>query len=451
MSEFKPITDPFQVAQFDFSGRQPIKATETFPALFIAKEDTKSSTIFFWWELNMNPSGSILLSCAPHWAHPDTNVLSKNSQIEIERQNCLPWRDHWMQGCFHIDDKALKKNSNYFLRVQHDEFSWSFRIFRSITGMDMEFEHKHCGCYYHFNSKNSLMQMNNDERRNGFVKFLKNQKKMKSVLFVGDHSMIPLFAASLDVAEKIFIFQENQLFSASLQSFVDTNGLKDKIKIFNYLEDVETPITDLICDLNFEGAVNPIQNITEFFKILRTIDVKKINIHPRQIIVNAMPVHFLHLHKIRWPLQSSCEGFAHESFDSILESASTIADENVEPFSLWEYPCFALGLPSCAFSFSTNEQVSTNTITALKIEDFSKNCNGIAFWLEWKLDDDVIISSGPKTPIRPNELVNWKFDRQMVHLIPYKHVMAGTLKGIKIQFAFDQNFENISLSFAYHH
>jgi hypothetical protein len=68
------------------------------------------------------------------------------------------------------------------------------------------------------------------------------------------------------------------------------------------------------------------------------------------------------------------------------------------------------------------------------------------------LDDGVIISSGPKTPIRPNELVNWKFDRQAVHLIPYQHVMAeSVLKGVEIQFTFDQKFENISFNFAYHH
>lgn len=451
LKEFKAVTSPLQVAKFDFTGRQLIQQTETFVTEFKANEDAKSTTIFFWWELSMNSSGSISLSCAPHWAHPDTNLLSGESPNEIVRRNCLPWRDHWMQACFHIQDKALKKGRTYYLRTQHDELSWSFRVFHSPNGITNSFERSGCLCNYHYNSKNTVLQLNDDTRRHALVELLKKCKKMKNVLFIGDHSVLPLVAAKLGIAEKIFVYQERSLLFESLNSFIEVNGLAPIVENFELLENLSSPITDLICDPNFETAVNPIANIAEFFKILRKLDLKQVNIHPRQVTVYAIPVNFLHLHKIRWPLQSTCEGFDHSILDAALEKASKIADSNVEPFSLWEYPSFALGAPTSVFSFTITDEKgpAMNTVSELKIEDFSKSCNGIAFWIEWKFDTDIVLSSGPKSPIKPDELVNWKFDRQAVHLIPHQHV--AELKGAKIQFAFDQNFEDIKFNFAYQH
>lgn len=408
----------------------------------------------------MNESGSIMLSCAPHWAHPDTNVLSNQSTDEIIRRNCIPWRDHWMQACFHIQNKPLKKDSNYFLLAKHDEFSWGFEIHHMMDGV-LSFEMPDCRCLYHYNSKNWIMQLNDTERRDAFVKLFKKHRGLKNVLLVGDLSMMPLVAAKMGFAEKIFTLQENWLVGMSLKNFIYSNDLEDKIEVINQIDSLAgkltAPISHLILDPNFTNAVDPLQNIVKFLSTIKQF-ISYMKIFPSKVAVYAVPVHFLHLHKIRWPLKSTCEGFGHDNFDFVLENASNIADENVEPFSLWEYPSHALGQPTCVFNFDLEadiNKISSVTTTKLAIDDFSKCCNGIAFWIEWKLDsddnNDIIISSGPKNQIKIGELINWKFDRQTVHLVPYRHVIQCDMKSINIAFKFSENYEKILLDFDYHH
>lgn len=460
LNEFKPITDPFVIASFDFSGSLlPLEKTKLIE--FRANEDAKSTTIFFWWELIMNQSGSIKLSCAPHWAHPDTDLLSNHSNDEVVRRNAIPWRDHWMQACFHLQNKSLQKDVTYYLLAKHDEFSWGFQI-NSTNDEEQTFEMPDCKCLYHYNSKNWIMQLNDTERRDAFVRLFKTLKGLKNILLVGDLSMMPLVAAKMKCAEKIYTLQENFLVGMSLKNFIYSNGLEERIEIINQINSIpstEPEISHVIFDPNFTNAVDPLQNIVKYLNIIKKF-TSSVKIFPSKVAVHAVPVHFLHLHKIRWPLKSSCENFAHENFDSVLENSSKIADENVEPFSLWEYPCYALGLSTPIFNFNVNttdgDKILNATTTKLPIDDSSKTCNGIAFWIEWKLNDtedenDIVISSGPKTPIKLSELINWKFDRQTIHLIPYKDVIQGDMKSIDIEFKFTENCEKISLDFDYHY
>ena len=43
-----------------------------------------------WWDTWTDPDCSILLSCAPSWAHHN-----------LARGADLPWRDHWMQAIYY--------------------------------------------------------------------------------------------------------------------------------------------------------------------------------------------------------------------------------------------------------------------------------------------------------------------------------------------------------------
>ena len=45
-------------------------------------------------------------------------------------------------------------------------------------------------------------------------------------------------------------------------------------------------------------------------------------------------------------------------------------------------------------------------------------CNGVAIWVDWHLDDDIIISSGPTEEIIPGARIAWDpYTRQGVHLL----------------------------------
>jgi type III protein arginine methyltransferase len=202
LKEFKVVTNPLKACEFDFSRKIPEHEKKCIE--FVAQEDAKSTTIFFWWDLNMNESGSIKLSCAPHWSHPDTEELSENSKNEIVRQNAIPWRDHWMQACFHIQNKTLKKGEQYQLSAVHDKFSWNFDIFpEKFPRLPMPT----CSCSFHRLSKNGILQINDESRRSAFVKFLQKHKNMECALFVGDHSMMSLLAAKMECAGRIFVYQ----------------------------------------------------------------------------------------------------------------------------------------------------------------------------------------------------------------------------------------------------
>ncbi|XP_070490111.1 protein arginine N-methyltransferase 7 [Chironomus tepperi] len=444
LKDFKAIAEPVKICEFNFSSNKLIPNDESFNYAFQSKEDTESVIIFFWWDIHMNQSGSNLLSCAPYWAHPDTNPINS----EIEKRNGIPWRDHWMQGCYYVP-KSLEKGVNYVLTASHDEFSWFFDVYNESKVEKIE--RPLCSCFLHIcNSRNQIMQMNDESKRQAFIKLLRNVD-LNNVLFIGDHSLVSLIAASITTAKKITVYQEDELCFKSLRKFIECNNLNHKINLINDLTYAKD-ITHLIADPCFNSAILPLDNITQISTIVQNLcklNQQPFKVYPQRARIFTVPVHFMNLHKIRWPLESSCEGFNHECFDEVVELASKIADDNVEPFSLWEYPCYALGKRSNIFEVDFNENKISQAVTNIEIDNFSKSCNGMAFWIEWILDEnDIIISTGPLNEIVSGELINWKFDRQAVHLIHYKDIVTGILKSIDIKFHLK---DEIAFDFSYHY
>ncbi len=70
---FTPVTEPLEVFRFDFSGRSgPIPAEEqtvTTATALRSSDRRRCDAVFVWWDLRMDPEESVLLSCAPRWAH----------------------------------------------------------------------------------------------------------------------------------------------------------------------------------------------------------------------------------------------------------------------------------------------------------------------------------------------------------------------------------------------
>jgi hypothetical protein len=147
-------------------------------------------------------------------------------------------------------------------------------------------------------------------------------------------------------------------------------------------------------------------------------------------------------------LKSTCEGFDHQLFDEVVTVASSFADENVEPFSLWEYPCFAAGSSGKIFE-SNFTDVIKDTESTLKV-DLSEGCNGVALWVEWKIDEKSSVACGPSNALSLGELINWKMgERQGVHLIPNGKIEAGKIEGITIRTRFCAEEERLVMDFNY--
>lgn len=399
----------------------------------------------------MNPSGSILLSCAPHWCHPDTDTTA-NSKDETVRRNSIPWRDHWMQGCFYINSKLeLKKDGSAVICACHDEFSWWFEIKQDEQE---SIERPMCVCSFHLvNSRNRISQINDRSKLIPYLKLFEEHEG-KCFLFVGDHNLLALVAAAVQKASKIYLLEEDSFCRRSLENFISANNLINAIHMVKDLNELGTvEVSNVIAEPHFNSAALLWDNMTQFWKQIRRLkDVGKniFEITPIGASIFAVPVRFLNLHKIRWPLKSTCGGFDHEIFDCVVELASSLADENVEPFSLWEYPCVALGAPTNIFNMSFKDDVIEASEKIINIGDGNETCNGVALWVEWNNDEKTRFSTGPLSDFKFGELISWKMsERQGVHLIPSSKIVAGTIKKIEIKTRFDQSNERLAMDFIY--
>lgn len=444
------LGEPLQMCDFDFTGKASIPLTETFIKQFPVVTQGKANAVFFWWDLKMNPSGSILLSCAPHWSHPDTDALS-NSTDEVVRRNAIPWRDHWMQGCFYVKSNLMFETGRKAVIIaQHDEFSWFFDI-RLEMQTDFPLEYPSCSCLFHTaNSRNRIMQMNNHSKVLPYLQLFEREKE-KCLLFVGDHNLLAFVAASVQAESKVYLLQGDPFCRLSLVNFMDKTN---KVNVMNELKNINiAQFTHLIGEPHFNSAVLPWDNITEFYKqvnLLRQIQTTRLSIVPCRASIHAVSVHFLNLHKIRWPLKSTCGGFDHKLFDSVIELASSMADENVEPFSLWEYPCIALGAETNIFEVNFYDKTINDSTKTILVEDTTRTCNGIAFWVKWIIDESSSFPCGLAKEIKIGEVITWKMDeRQGVHLIPCSRIESGTIDGIDIKTQFNMEVEKLAMDFSY--
>ena len=108
-------------------------------------------------------------------------------------------------------------------------------------------------------------------------------------------------------------------------------------------------------------------------------------------------------------------------FDKIIESASNISDNNVEPHPLWEYPSTALGPPQQLLELDLTKKVPAENLLfsgECEVTDHSKPLNGVALWMEWSLDEEHVLSGGPTQTVRVGQEVCWDMDsKQGVHFL----------------------------------
>lgn len=72
-----------------------------------------------WWDLTMDYAGSITLSCAPWWAHPDKPTHPRQ----------IPWRDHWIQAIYYFPKPVkIEQDEQFQLISSHDEYSLWFHV-----------------------------------------------------------------------------------------------------------------------------------------------------------------------------------------------------------------------------------------------------------------------------------------------------------------------------------
>lgn len=102
------------------------------------------------------------------------------------------------------------------------------------------------------------------------------------------------------------------------------------------------------------------------------------------------------------------------------KASSEISDNPVEAHPLWEYPAVALSRPFELAHFDLTTDLMENHVTTSsgKVQfDVQGSCNGIAIWLDWILDLESVISTGPTSDVVPGKRISWDFHtRQGVFL-----------------------------------
>ncbi|XP_055531109.1 protein arginine N-methyltransferase 7 [Wyeomyia smithii] len=427
---FKVLSDPVAIFEFNWSEKDNFHFERHSRTHVLITNSGVPQAVFMWWELQMDLEGTIRLSCAPYWAHTDFDRLKVNNQtMHIPQQNLIPWRDHWMQAIYFLttDKQPLRKQQKVTLDAFHDEFSLWF-------GIDQpNLNPAHCSCGFHIAySRSRIGQLNEGTRNKKILNFLEDRVNRDSVVLVlSEGSLISLGLAAMGI-KKVIIIENNAFSRNCMKQYAAFNGLENvEILGLELLTDTSiSHVTHVFGEPFFGSAILPWENGVQFCVMLDRIRSKLnsgVVIVPNSFSIYSAPVEFLDLQKICAPL-GICEGFDLSIMDEMIEDNSILTDSPVEAQPLWEYPCFALGLPVELASVNIAENMLKSSVAkgVMKLckEGVVKNCNGIALWVDWHLDakqtPKTTISTGPLVPIDIDTVspvvwnTNW---RQGVHLL----------------------------------
>ena len=418
---FRPLLPPQPIFRFDFSGKVPLLYDKKACLRVKATSSGTAQAIFMWWDLDMDIDNQVLLSCAPVWEHPDAKKLQDEGLSLTEIADLIPWRDHWMQAIYYLPmEVSVTADKEVSLIGYHDEYSLWFQLMNESINEVPDCERPVCSCGIHVAySRTRIGQLNDQKRNEKYIKALEKKVTSDTVcLCLSDGSLLSLAAVKLG-AKKVYVLETNFLSRKSTEMFVKANELSEKIEIIESIDDLppESMIDLIFGEPYFVTSIVPWENLYFWYLISRySSQVQRI---PIKATIMGVVIEFKDLHKIRAPL-GICEGFDLSIFDKLVQASSEKSDSPVEAQPLWEYPAKALSLPFVIKDFdltqTVNEQENLNVTDIVPILE-SGSCNGIALWVDWHLDRDITVSSGPAVEIEPGKRISWDpFTRQGVHL-----------------------------------
>ncbi|XP_075224124.1 protein arginine N-methyltransferase 7-like isoform X2 [Lycorma delicatula] len=423
--QFKTIVQPQVIFSFDFLGKTKLEFYRHCKLPVMACNSGVAHAVFMWWELTMDTEDDIVLSCAPHWAHPSPEAKGG--------ADAIPWRDHWMQEIYHFPrDVPVNKGENLKIIGCHDQYGFWFNLTKDeniIEDEKKELFRPACTCNLHLICSYTRIGMLNDPiRREKYILALKRKIDAESiVLSIGECSLLGLIAAYLG-AKKVYC-QEFSFFSQPVVSnFIKTNNLSNKIELLPLEDDKKTFLNFPDKLLNVVHEVNLI--VTEPFFSSAFLPWNHLRwkpgmyndecvMLPTNATIWALPVQFDHLYKIRAPLNKVFD-FNMTEFDQLVLKASNISDSPIELQPLWEYGTVALSCPIKLHEFNLNEDKPEKDVLLETCSDIEMlgRFDAIVLWIEYKLDNDIMICNGPVSdspPVEPGKQVIWDmYTRQAV-------------------------------------
>uniref|UniRef100_A0A667YIP3 Protein arginine N-methyltransferase n=1 Tax=Myripristis murdjan TaxID=586833 RepID=A0A667YIP3_9TELE len=399
---FTPLGPLCTMFSVDFS--KPVSsASQCHSARFAAQSSGRAQVVLSWWDIDMDPGGTIVCTMAPSWTYPQPDMA--------------PWRDHWMQSVYFLPvERRVTEGEDLTLTVCHDDYTDGQKTSPSTEAPPCR---PCCTCQAHLVwTRPRFGELNDSHRTESYVSALRSVLKADSVcLGVSDGSLLPVFAHMLG-AKKVFSLENSRM---SKQVIEQANSMTGGVQLLEIRPDQLTSsdlggeqISVLMGEPYFSTSLLPWHSL--FFWYCRTALAGLLQpgatILPCSASLHIVAVEFQDLWRIRAPC-GTCEGFDVRPMDE-MKSLDFRESREAEPHPLWEYPCRALTPPTAAMTFDFTQCVSQQPITSQGSLPFTRSgcCHGVVLWMEYQLTDDITVSMGLSGPIGEQGECEWKRHRK---------------------------------------
>uniref|UniRef100_A0A3Q1F0C8 Protein arginine N-methyltransferase n=1 Tax=Acanthochromis polyacanthus TaxID=80966 RepID=A0A3Q1F0C8_9TELE len=392
-SSFTPLGPVLHMFSVDFS-RAVSSSFQSHSSQFSARSGGRAQVVLSWWDLDMDPAGSIVCSMAPSWTYPEPKTA--------------PWRDHWMQSVYFLPaESSVNEGDQLRLTVCHDDYSLWFSL-QQIPQTEAPPPRPSCTCQAHLVwTRPRFGELNDRRRTESYVSALKRVLRDDSVcLSVSDGSILPVLAHMLG-AKKISVLVGEPYFSTSLLPWHS---------LFFWF-----------CRSALSGLLRPDASIL-----------------PGSASLHVVAVEFQDLWRIRAPC-GTCEGFDVTPMDE-MKSLDFRESREAEPHPLWEYPCRALTQSESVMTFDFTQSVPQQPISMCFR---AGRCHGVALWMEYHLTDDITVSAGLTGPISEQGDCVWSRHRkQGVYFLrtPVESSDDGR-SAVSYSFTFEPGLGDIKMDF----
>ncbi|XP_029993197.1 protein arginine N-methyltransferase 7 [Sphaeramia orbicularis] len=443
-----PLCTMFSV---DFS--KPVSsALQSYSAQFVAQSSGRAQVVLSWWDLDMDPSGSIVCTMAPSWTYQEPKTA--------------PWRDHWMQSVYFLPvESRVTEGEELSLTVCHDDYSLWFDLkthrqeeCRAVAPPPRPC----CTCQAHLVwNRPRFGELNDRHRTDSFVAALRSVLREDSVcLSISDGSLLPVFAHMMG-AKKVFSLENSRMSKQVIEQVLEANSIQGGVDLLEVRPDQLTStdlggeqVSVLMGEPYFSTSLLPWHSLFFWFCRSAVAGLLKpdASILPCTATLQMVAVEFQDLWRIRAPC-GTCEGFDVTAMDDMVQKSLDFRESReAEPHPLWEYPCRALTPAAGVMTFDFTQCVPQHPMVSEGSLPFvrSGRCHGVALWMEYNLTEDVTVSGGLIGPIGEQGECQWTpHRRQGVYFFrsPWD-TTADARAGVSYTLTFEPSLGDIKMDFS---
>ncbi|KAJ8398678.1 hypothetical protein AAFF_G00422060 [Aldrovandia affinis] len=448
---FTPLGPLCTMFSVDFS-RPVSSASQSHSCRFEASASGQAQVVLSWWDIDMDPAGTIVCTMAPSWTHPEPESY--------------PWRDHWMQSVYFLPvEQRVTEGEDLSLTVSHDDYSlWYSLCSHSSSSSSSEGPpcRPCCTCQAHLVwTRPRFGELNDTHRTKSYTCALRSVVRTDSVcLGVSDGSLLPIFAHLLG-ARKVFSLESSGMSKQVIEQVLEANALKGGVQVLGVRPDQltakdlgEEKVSVLIGEPYFSTSLLPWHSL--FFWYCRTALAQLLrpdaSILPQSATLWMAAVEFRDLWRIRAPC-GSCEGFDVRPMDEMIQRSLDFRESHeAEPHPLWEYPCRALTQPLPVMTFDFRQCVPDQPINSQGSSPLVRrgHCHGVVLWMEYQLTDDITMSMGLTRPVNEQGACEWSPHRkQGVYFFTSPRESSGDGRAaVSYSLTFDPNSGDIRMDFS---